>query len=211
MAGVRPPSAFAMSFGLKRAALRKGPPSTSSTMALAGGRSAPQPFASKPASATRSPSMRTAMRTRSPHAAPPAAPVWGQPTRAPSPEGASKCSANDRTEGESYRAASRSDRLSLTLPPIWRLSQIEWEEWPQPAVVGSGSWACCRSKSGCPPGRATALPRVGLPYRWYSAQHVRPTGEQARAEIEPSARRAGLPPSRRARAAGARPPARVRR
>ena len=53
--------------------------------------------------------------------------------------------------------------------------------WPQPAVVGSGSWACCRSKSGCPPGRTTALPRVGLPYRWYSAQHVRPTGEQARA------------------------------
>ena len=54
----------------------------------------------------RSPSMRTAMRTRSPQAAPPAAPVWGQSFSAPSPVGAFRCSANDRIEGENYRAPS---------------------------------------------------------------------------------------------------------
>ena len=102
--GVNPPSAFAMSSVLKLHALRNGRSSMSSTVALAAAVSAPQPSASKPASTIVSPSMRTAMRTRSPQAAPPAAPVWGQPARAPLPEGASRCSANDRTERESYRA-----------------------------------------------------------------------------------------------------------
>ena len=45
-----------------------------STAALPAPRAAAQPFASKPASATRSPSTRTEMRIRSPQTAPPAAP-----------------------------------------------------------------------------------------------------------------------------------------
>ena len=48
--GVSPPSAFAMSSVLKLHALRKGPSSMSSTVALAAAVSAPQPSASKPAS-----------------------------------------------------------------------------------------------------------------------------------------------------------------
>src|SRR5918992_4220454 len=48
------------------------------------------------------------------------------------------------------------------------------------------SWACCPSKRGCPPRRATALPRAGLPSRLCSAQHVRPACVQARATVEAS-------------------------
>ena len=73
-----------------RAASRTSAPRTSSTAALAAAMAAPQPDASKPASATRSPSTATPMRTRSPHAAPPAAPSWTG-TR-PRPTGWRRCS-----------------------------------------------------------------------------------------------------------------------
>ena len=73
--GLSPPSASEIACMPTRAASSSARPRTSSTAAPPAARAAPQPDASKPASATRSPSTATPMRTRSPHAAPPAAPV----------------------------------------------------------------------------------------------------------------------------------------
>ena len=157
-----------------RAASRNGPPSTSSTVALAAAVSAPQPSASKPASTIArprcAPRCARGHRRRRRRRRRCGASRRGRPTR----EARRDVPANDSLK-RSYGAEHTRGDIA------WREPAIECRRWPQPAVVGSGSWACCRSKSGCPPGRTTVLPRVGLPYRWYSAQHVRPTGEQARA------------------------------
>ena len=70
-----------------RAASSSGSPSTSVTAAEAAAVSAPQPEASKPARATRSPSTRSVIRIRSPQAAPPAAPSWPPATAHAAPGG----------------------------------------------------------------------------------------------------------------------------
>ena len=63
------------------------------TAAEPAARAAPQPEASKPASSTRSPSRLTSIRTRSPHAAPPAAPENDEGGACPRPRGYCRCSA----------------------------------------------------------------------------------------------------------------------
>src|SRR5688500_871571 len=91
--GESPPSSSEMSCAPTRAASSSGSPSTSVTAAEAAAVSAPQPSASKPAWATRSPSTRSVIRTRSPQAAPPAAPSCPPATGTPRPAGAFRCSA----------------------------------------------------------------------------------------------------------------------
>ncbi len=83
--GASPPSSAATTSGDTSAAAKIGIPSTSSAAALPAARTAAQPDASKPVATTRSPSTCTEMRTRSPHAAPPAAPVCGASASAPKP------------------------------------------------------------------------------------------------------------------------------
>ena len=72
---------------LMRAASIRPAPSASSTAALAAAIIAPQPEASKAAAVTRSPATVSEMRTRSPQAAPPAAPSWARANARPRPRG----------------------------------------------------------------------------------------------------------------------------
>ena len=124
---------------------RAGPaPSASSTAALAAAIVAPQPDASKPAARTRSPSTATEIRTRSPHAAPPAAPSKrardrrgrGRAGAAGGPRSARRASASSLER--------RRDRRSGVRTPEDRAARGARAPAQAP---GSPRWSPCRATS----------------------------------------------------------------
>ena len=122
LGGVSPPSASATSSGGDPGRLQERPALHQLDDRAGSGRDARRsPRRRSPPRRSARPRSATAMRTRSPQAAPPAAPVWGSPARAPLPEGASRCSANDRTEGNAIgRTRAAADRLEASHRTVCR-------------------------------------------------------------------------------------------
>ena len=163
-------------------------PSTSSTTALPAARGGGAAAASKPASATRSPSTRTETRIRSPQAAPPAAPECGAAGQRPEPRGAVRWSSSELRLRTAVRASiTRHSRgreacgkVSPSLPlPVRELGlllasvgvlrrPLTAKAWDCPSrtpipVVLAQRWAGWRTSSGCADNLAPS--RGGRGYR----------------------------------------------